>query len=134
MQSAGMNYENCCLTFYRDMLDLMLSEHMRADPSSSFYGDTGYYTILNDYIELFVAGMETTASSLMWSFIYLLHHPGKIETDLSLSVRINFMIFSDIQAKVHAEIDEVVGSDRLPSLDDRNEMHYTQAFLLESMR
>ena len=134
MQSAGMNYENCCLTFYRDMLDLMLIEHMRADPSSSFYGDTGYYTILNDYIELFVAGMETTASSLMWSFIYLLHHPGKIETDLSLSVRINFMIFSDIQAKVHAEIDEVVGSDRLPSLDDRNEMHYTQAFLLESMR
>ena len=44
------------------------------------------------------------------------------------------MKFSDIQAKVHAEIDEVVGSDRLPSLDDRNEMHYTQAFLLESMR
>ena len=64
------------------MLDLMLSEHIKADPSSGFYGELGYYTILNDYIDLFVAGMETTASSCMWSFIYLLHHPGKIETDL----------------------------------------------------
>ena len=56
----------------------MLSEQMKADPSSPFHGKMGYYSILNDYMELFFAGMETTASSLMWCFLYLLHHPGKI--------------------------------------------------------
>ena len=48
-------------------------------------------------------------------FLVLLHHP-------------------DIQSRIHNEIDDVVGRGRLPSLDDKNEMHYTQAFLLEAMR
>jgi cytochrome P450 len=39
-------------------------------------------------IDLFLAGMETTASSLMWTFLYMIHHP-------------------DIQKRVHQELDEV---------------------------
>ena len=50
----------------------------------------GYYALLNNLIDLFLAGMETTASSLMWTFLYLLHHP-------------------DIQRKIHQELDEVIG-------------------------
>ena len=103
------------IKFFRDLLDVLLSHQMKADPSSSFYGKLGYYGILNDYIELFFAGMETTTSSLMWCFLYLLHHP-------------------DIQSRIHNEIDDVVGRGRLPSLEDKNEMYYTQAFLLEAMR
>ena len=55
---------------FRDLLDVLLSHQMKAGPSSSFYGKLGYYGILNDYIELFFAGMETTTSSLMWCFLY----------------------------------------------------------------
>ena len=35
---------------------------------------------------------------------------------------------------MHAEIDEVIGSERLPSLDDKMNMDYTNAFILESFR
>ena len=48
----------------------------------------GYYALFNNLIDLFLAGMETTSSSLMWTFLYLLHHP-------------------EIQEKVHQELDEV---------------------------
>jgi len=48
----------------------------------------GYYALLNDLIDLFIAGMETTSSSLMWTFLFFLHHP-------------------DVQEKVHEELDEV---------------------------
>ncbi|KAM3967286.1 putative cytochrome P450 304a1 [Aphomia sociella] len=40
----------------------------------------------------------------------------------------------EIQDKVHAEIDRVVGSGRLPNLDDRKNMPYTEACLREAMR
>ena len=66
-------------------------------------------------VDLFLAGMETTSSSLLWSFLYLLHFP-------------------DCQKKIHKEIDQIVGRNRLPSLNDRGNMHYVNAFLLESMR
>jgi cytochrome P450 len=44
--------------------------------------------LLNNLIDLFMAGMETTSSSLMWTFLFFLHHP-------------------DVQEKVHKELDEV---------------------------
>ena len=60
-------------------------------------------------------GTETTSSSLLWAILFLLHHP-------------------EIQAKVQSEIDEVVGSNRRVSLDDKTSMPYTNAVLMESMR
>ncbi|XP_033643671.1 cytochrome P450 2W1-like [Asterias rubens] len=42
--------------------------------------------------------------------------------------------YPDIQAKVAKEVAEVIGSERLPSLDDRDAMPYTQAFLSEVLR
>ena len=64
--------------FHRDFMDLMLSEIQKTtDPSSSFYGKTGEYAMINDFIDLFLAGAETTSSSLLWSILYLLHFPGK---------------------------------------------------------
>ena len=63
--------------FHRDFMDLMLSEIQKTtDPSSSFYGKTGEYAMINDFIDLFLAGAETTSSSLLWSILYLLHFPG----------------------------------------------------------
>ena len=66
----------------RDFLDIMISENKRTtDSTSSFHGKTGESAIISDFLELFLAGMETTSSSLMWAFLYLLHHPGNITNE-----------------------------------------------------
>jgi cytochrome P450 len=73
----------------RDFLDVMLLEaKTNLDPNSCFSPNLGISTILNSMIDLFLAGMETTSSSLIFVFLHLLHHP-------------------DVQQKVHKEIDLV---------------------------
>ena len=73
----------------RDMMDLYLNEIENTDDvKSSFYKETGHFALINSFTDLFVAGMETTSSTLLWTFLYLLHHP-------------------DVKMKVHTEIDIV---------------------------
>jgi len=50
-------------------------------------------------MDLFLAGTETTASSLGYFFLYLMQHPVE-------------------QEKMRQEIFKVVGRDRLPTLED----------------
>ena len=59
--------------------------------------------------------METTTSSLLWAILFLLHYP-------------------EVQAKVQTEIDDIVGSSRKVSLDDKSNLPYTNAVLQESLR
>ncbi|KAK9503987.1 hypothetical protein O3M35_010436 [Rhynocoris fuscipes] len=65
--------------------------------------------------DLFSAGMETIKTTLLWSIIYMLHEP-------------------EIRRKVQAELDEVVGRRRLPRLEDRRDLPYTEATILEVLR
>ena len=73
----------------RDFLDLMLLEQQKSDPSSCFHGKLGSVTIINAMIDMFFAGNETTASSLLNLFLQMLHHP-------------------EVQEKVHWEIEQVL--------------------------
>jgi cytochrome P450 family 2 subfamily J len=47
---------------------------------------------------LFVAGTDTTSTTLRWAILYLTHN-------------------QDVQKNCRAEIDKVIGRDRLPSID-----------------
>ena len=100
----------------RDFMDLYLLEISKtSDPKSSFHPQNGLLSLQNLMIDLFIAGTETTSSSLLWAFYFLLKYP-------------------ECQPKIYQEILEQVGHNRLASLEDRPQMHFTNAFLLEAMR
>ena len=71
--------------------------------------------IRDQAMTLFIAGHETTANALAWTWHLLAQH-------------------EDVRARMKAEIDAVLGRDRLPGLDDVAKLPYTTAVLSESMR
>ena len=44
------------------------------------------------------------------------------------------ILYPEVQERAHALIDDVVGRDRLPTLDDRPSMQYIDAILRETLR
>lgn len=68
----------------------------------------------DETITLFLAGHETTASSLSWTWWLLAQNPR-------------------VEAKLHAELDEVL-CGRAPSMDDLARLPYTSNIITESMR
>ena len=68
----------------------------------------------NEAIVLLMAGHETTANTLAWTWYILSQTP-------------------DVEQRLHREIDEVLG-DRLPTLADVPKLTYTRAILEEVMR
>lgn len=65
--------------------------------------------------ELFTAGNQTISTTLKWAILFLVK---KVEA----------------QKKMRREVLKVVGKDRLPSMDDRSQMPYSEAIILESLR
>jgi cytochrome P450 len=68
----------------------------------------------DETITLFLAGHETTASTLSWTWWLLAQNPG-------------------VEAKLHAELDAVLG-DHAPSFDDLPKLVYTGHVITESLR
>lgn len=96
----------------RDYIDCFLTEIAdREDKDSGFDLNNLCFSAL----DLFAAGTETTMTTLQWGLLYMIYYP-------------------DIQEKVQAEIDAVVGSSRLPSMEDRENMPYTNAVIHEIQR
>lgn len=44
------------------------------------------------------------------------------------------LVYPDVQAKAHEEIDRAVGKGRLPNLEDRENLPYVNAIIKESLR
>jgi cytochrome P450 len=68
----------------------------------------------DETITLFLAGHETTASTLSWTWWLLAQNPA-------------------VEAKLHAELDKVLGA-RAPSLDDLTSLPYCGNVITESLR
>ncbi|EFO94794.1 hypothetical protein CRE_08763 [Caenorhabditis remanei] len=69
----------------------------------------------NMCFDLWLAGLSTTHTTMTWIIAYIMNNP-------------------DVQKKMHKELDEVIGSDRLISTSDKNNLPYFNAVLNESQR
>ncbi|KAG1907690.1 cytochrome P450 [Suillus fuscotomentosus] len=69
-----------------------------------------------------------------WSAVSL--YTGGADTTVSTiySIFLAMTLFPDVQKKAQAEIDAVVGTDRLPSFADRNSLPYIEALVKEALR
>ncbi|MDQ2856785.1 MAG: cytochrome P450, partial [Acidobacteriota bacterium] len=80
-------------------------------------GDGGRMTdaqLRDELMTIFLAGHETTANALTWTWYLLSQNP-------------------EVESRLHAELDEVL-SDRLPTVEDAGRLPYTEMVLTESMR
>ena len=100
----------------KDFIDVYLKEIEKTiDKESSFYGRHGTHSLISSLLDLFVAGTETTSSTLLWGILFLLHHP-------------------EVQVKIHKEIDNVMGERKDVSWADRESLPYTCAAINEILR
>ena len=80
-------------------------------------GDGGHMSdaqLRDEVMTIFLAGHETTANALTWTWYLLSQNP-------------------DAETKLHAEVDEVLGGHS-PSFENVSQLRYTEMVLAESMR
>ncbi|MGC9199937.1 MAG: cytochrome P450 [Acidobacteriaceae bacterium] len=94
---------------YNDMLSLL----MASDDETG----TGYMSdelLLDEALTIFLAGHETTANALTWTWYLLAQHP-------------------EVEEKLHEEIDRVL-QGRQPTLEDAGKLCYTGEIFRETLR
>ncbi len=71
--------------------------------------------VWDEALTIFIAGYDTTATALMWTWYLLSQHP-------------------EVEMKLHAELDTVLTEQRQPSFADLRSLAYTEQVFTEAMR
>ncbi|XP_073497687.1 cytochrome P450 2A5-like isoform X1 [Phyllobates terribilis] len=97
----------------RDYVDAFLIkiEKEKIKPDSEF----NMKNLIASTLQIFFAAVETMSTTTTYSLLVLMKYP-------------------DVLAKVHKEIDQIIGRNREPTLQDRNHMPYTEAMVHEMQR
>ena len=66
-------------------------------------------------LDFFGAGTETTSSAVRWALVYLVNYP-------------------DIQEQLFQNIRDIVGTENLPSVQDKTKLPLVEAFIMECLR
>ncbi|KAA0191687.1 Cytochrome P450 CYP3213B1, partial [Hyalella azteca] len=98
----------------RDIIDYYLLEKTERD-SNGFLTHFDAQQLCGMMNDTFLAGLDTTASTLRWMMLYL-------------------TIYPDVQAKAHQCLDEAVPRTRLPCLADKPRLAYVEALVLDVLR
>ena len=92
----------------------LLSMLLLAQDTEEATGGMSDEQLRDEVMTLFLAGHETTANALAWTWYLLSQNPI-------------------VEAKMHAEIDEVLGT-QLPTFEDVRRLNYTERVFTEAMR
>ncbi|XP_010395556.1 cytochrome P450 2J6-like isoform X2 [Corvus cornix cornix] len=97
----------------QDFIDYYLDEidKTKGDPEATY----NEVNLIQTVTDLFVAGTETTVTTLLWALLYM-------------------VIYPDIQEKVQKELDAVVGRSHVFCYEDRKKLPYTNAVIHEIQR
>ncbi len=101
--------------YARDFIDAYISHAATSQEGSSFHGKNFELNLKNVLVDLFIAGSETTSTTLAWGVLFMVMEP-------------------DIQRRVQEELDAVVGRERAVKIADRPRLHYTNAVVHEIHR
>jgi cytochrome P450 len=85
----------------RDLTDALLKS-MEDDNQSGLLTEDHLHMAVSD---VFLAGFETTTTALRWILLYLILYP-------------------EVQAKIHQELDDVLPSDKAPVIKDRERLPF----------
>ena len=94
-----------------DLLSMLLAAEDAENPQKRLTD----IEVRDQAMTLFLAGHETTANALAWTWHLLTQH-------------------DEVRTKMKAEIEEVIGHDRTPGLEDAAKLPYTTAVFSEAMR
>ncbi|XP_031239992.1 cytochrome P450 2A12-like [Mastomys coucha] len=112
IQKVKQNHSTLDPNSPRNFIDSFLIHMQKGkNVSSEFHMKNLVMTLLN----LFFAGSDSVSSILRYGFLLLMKHP-------------------DVEARVHKEIDQVIGRNRQPQYEDHIKMPYTQAVINEILR
>ena len=101
-----------------DLLSMLIASRYENDDHSIGADGMNDTQVRDEALTIFLAGYETVANALAWTWYLLSQNPGP-------------------EAQLHAELDAVLGSGphrRLPTLADLPNLRYTEQVFAESMR
>ncbi|CAI2354965.1 unnamed protein product [Caenorhabditis sp. 36 PRJEB53466] len=99
---------------YSDYVEAFLKERKKHENEPN-YGGYEMEQLDSACFDMWVAGMETTSNTLYWSLLYVLLNP-------------------EVRGRVYEELDRVIGSHRIITTSDRNQLNYINATINETQR
>jgi len=98
-----------------DLIDRFLIKQHQLKQKTGHVSTFTNWQLIRNTLELFGAGYETTSTTLGWTFMFMSKFP-------------------EVQNKVYKEITDEIGKERMPTMNDKRSLNYTQAVMDEIMR
>ena len=97
-----------------DVLSMLIASRYESAPGAAAPEGMSDVQVRDEVLTIFLAGYETVANALAWTWYCLSQNP-------------------EVEATLHAELDAVLGS-RVPTLADYPSLRYTEQVFAEAMR